>query len=446
MGLPIQTSLLPKNNLVVNYDFSKSTSYTRGGTTVTNIAGSGNAILANNPNFMNSLGLVMFNSANQQYVMSPNLRTYFKSLNSSVQNSFTISLWIYPTGLNGVIVSEHDSQTLNTGFEYPNIEVINGIIKYRVFSGTDFSASSAIVLNQWYHIALVYDGSSVKGYLNGILQGTRTYSRTIPVAGQFYGIGSRSNNNMGSGAHGNFHLAQFKIHNLPLTDKEILSEYETRKDEFDYSIHSPSTNSNPTYWGISSAWVGETTFNQDHYTPWLNNTRLGWAAASNDVNQWITLNYDEPAYINGVVVQSRVGGGQLVSKAHVETSLTGSAPWTRVLNNVAVNNTTSPLNDVRLNFPTNTFAKTIRVLPTEWSGHITMRLGMLVKPSNYITDGLVLRLDPANIKSYPGTGTTWNGVNTSSFPFTLNLPTFIRKGFLILTVLTILQFVQTQHS
>ena len=31
-----------------------------------------------------------------------------------------------------------------------------------------------------------------------------------------------------------FNLAQFKIHNLPLTDKEILSEYETRKDEFDY--------------------------------------------------------------------------------------------------------------------------------------------------------------------------------------------------------------------
>ena len=105
----------------------------------------------------------------------------------------------------------------------------------------------------------------------------------------------------------------------------------------------------------------------------------------------------------------------------------GSAPWTRVLTDATVNS--NSLDDVRLNFPSNVFAKSIRILPTLWTNHITMRLGMLVKPSNYITDGLVLRLDPANIKSYPGTGTTWNGVNTSSFPFTLNLPTFIRKGF-----------------
>lgn len=430
MGLPIQASLLPKNNLVVNYDFSKAAGFTRGATTATNLAGtaSGNPTLYNSPIFMNSLGFISFNGSNQ-YLATPNIRTYFKSVNTSTQRSFTMSFWFYPLTATCVVVSELDSHVPSGGWHASNVEILNGFIKYRIWNGPIITSSSAVTLNQWHHIALVYDGTSVKGYLNGVLQGTQAGAREIPPTSQNYAIGASETTNMGAGNYGNFHLAQFKIHNLPLTDKEILSEYETRKDEFDYSIHSPSTNSNPTYWGISSAWVGETTFNQDHYTPWLNNTRLGWAAASNDVNQWITLNYDEPAYINGVVVQSRVGGGQLVSKAHVETSLTGSAPWIRVLNNVAVNNTTSPLNDVRLNFPTNTFAKTIRVLPTEWSGHITMRLGMLIKPSNYITDGLVLCLDPANIKSYPGTGTTWNGVNTSSFPFTLNLPTFIRKGF-----------------
>jgi len=92
--LPIQQSNIPKNNLVVNYDFSKTASFTRGSGTVTNLAGtaSGNGTLYNAPIFMNSLGLISFNGSNQ-YVATPNIRTYFKSVNTSFQKSFTISFW-----------------------------------------------------------------------------------------------------------------------------------------------------------------------------------------------------------------------------------------------------------------------------------------------------------------------------------------------------------------
>ena len=413
IGLPIQTSLLPKNNLVVNYDFSKSTGYTRGSTAVSNIAGtaSGNALLVNAPIFMNSLGLIMLNGTNQ-YLMSPNLRTYFKALNATVQKSFTMSLWIYPTSLNGVVISEHDSQTLNSGYYTSNIELVNGAVRYKVYNSTTIE-STPISLNQWYHIAMVYDGTSVKAYLNGILQGTQIYDRLMPTSTQYYGIGSQTNTNMGSGVYGNFHLAQFKLHNLPLTDFEIQKEYDLRSSELDYTIHSPSTNSNPTYWGVSSAWANETTFSQDHYTPWLNNTRLGWAAAANDLNQWITLNYDEPAYIKGVVIQPRANsGGQFVTKVNIETSATGAAPWTRVLSNAPVS--TSTTNDGNVIFPTSVFAKAVKVLPVDWSNHITLRLGLLAKPNNLVTDGLVLNLDAANIKSYQGTGAVWSDLSSSS--------------------------------
>jgi len=430
MGLPIQTSLLPKNNLVVNYDFSKPAGFTRGATTATNLAGtaSGNPTLYNSPIYMNSLGFISFNGSNQ-YLATPNIRTYFKSVNTSTQRSFTLSFWFYPLTATGVVVSELDSHVPSGGWHATNVEILNGFIKYRIWNGPIITSSSAVSLNQWHHIALVYDGTSVKGYLNGVLQGTQAGAREIPPTSQNYAIGAGETTNMGAGNYGNFHLAQFKIHNLPLTDKEILSEYETRKDEFDYTIHSPSTNSNPTYWGISSAWIGETTFSQDHYTPWLNNTRLGWAASANDANQWITLNYDEPAYVKGVVVQGRANNGaQWVSKAHVETSLTGSAPWTRVLTDATVNS--NSLDDVRLNFPSNVFTKSIRILPTLWTNHITLRLGMLVKPNNYINDGLVLRLDPANIKSYQGTGATFKDLTTNVSDFTLvGSPTYNPNGF-----------------
>ena len=430
IGLPIQTSLLPKSNLVVNYDFSKSASYTRGSSSVTNIASntSGVATLVQSPVFFNSLGFVSFNGTNQ-YLISPNLRSYFKSVNSTTQKSFTMSLWIYPTSSNGVIVSEHGSQTLNSGYYTSNIELVNGFIKYKVYDGTPVT-STLINLNQWYNVAMVYDGASLKGYLNGVLQGTQSYDRIIPPSSQNYGIASQSGTNMGSGVFGNFSLSQFKLFNLPLTDFEIQKEYDLRSSELDYTIHSPSTNSSPTYWGVSSAWANETTFSQDHYTPWLNNTRLGWAAAANDLNQWITLNYDEPAYIKGVVIQPRSNsGGQFVTKVNIETSATGAAPWTRVLSNAPVS--TSTTNDGNVIFPTSVFAKAVKVLPVDWSNHITLRLGLLAKPNNLVTDGLVLNLDAANIKSYQGTGATFKDLSTYSSDFTLvGSPTYDANGFL----------------
>jgi hypothetical protein len=430
MGLPIQTSLLPKNNLVVNYDFSKSTGFTRGATTATNLAGtaSGNPTLYNVPIFMNSLGFISFNGSNQ-YLATPNLRTYFKTVNSSVQRSFTMSFWFYPITATSVLVSELDSHVPSGGWHASNIEIINGFIKYRIWNGPIVTSATSVNLNQWHHIALVYDGTSVKGYLNGILQGTQAGAREIPPTSQNYAIGAGETTNMGTAAYGNFHLSQFKIHNLPQTDKEILQEYESRKDEFDYTIHSPSTNSNPTYWGISSAWVGETTFSQDHFTPWLNNTRLGWAASANDANQWITLNYDEPAYIKGVVIQPRANSGnQFVTKVHVETSLTGAAPWTRIVSDVTLG--TNITDDARVLFPTSVYAKSVKVIPVTWTNHITMRLGAIVKPNNLISDGLVLRLDPANIKSYQGTGATFKDLTTNLLDFTLvGSPTYNVNGF-----------------
>jgi hypothetical protein len=433
IGLPIQQSVLPKNSLVVNYDFSKSATFTRGGTTVTNIAGtaSGNATIYNSPIFMNSLGFVSFNGSNQ-YLATPNLKTYFKSVNTSVQKSFTMSFWFYPITSTGVLISELDSHTPSGGWHASNIEIINGFIKYRIWNGPIVTSITPVNLNQWYHIAMVYDGTSVKGYLNGILQGTQAGAREIPTSSQIYAIGAGETTNMGTGTYGNFSLSQFKLHNLPLTDKDVLVEYESRKDEFDYTIHSPSTNSNPTYWSISSAWAGETTFSQDHFTPWLNNTRLGWAAGVNDLNQWITLNYDAAASIKGIVVQGRANnGGQWVTKANIETSLTGAAPWTRVLSNVNIN--TNSTDDVRINFPSPVFTKFVRVLPTEYNNHITLRMGLLVKPNTSTSDNLVLHYNPGMTESYSGTGTSLidlsgNGLNGTMSNLSYSNPAFTFNG------------------
>jgi hypothetical protein len=427
--LPIQQSNIPKNNLVVNYDFSKTASFTRGSGTVTNLAGtaSGNGTLYNAPIFMNSLGLISFNGSNQ-YVATPNIRTYFKSVNTSFQKSFTMSFWFYPIASTGVLVSELDSQTPSGGWHASNIEMVNGYLKYRIWNGSIVTSTSAVNLNQWYHVAMVYDGTSVKGYLNGVLQGTQAGAREIPTTSQHYAIGAGETTNMGTSAYGNFHLAQFKMFNLPFTDFDVVQEYESRKSEFDYTIHSPSTNSNPSYWSVSSVWAGETTFSQTHYTPWLNNTTLGWAAGVNDANQWINLNYDTPAYIKGVVFQPRANSeNQFVTKVHVESSLTGAAPWTRVVSDVPVS--TSVTEEAKVLFPTSIFTKYIKVIPVLWTNHITMRMGLLVKPNTSTSDNLVLHYNPSMTESYPGSGTSLVDLSGNGLTGTMSNLSYTNPAF-----------------
>jgi hypothetical protein len=423
IGLPIQHSMRPKSNLVVNYDFSKPASFTRGNSFATNIAASGNASVVNAPIFMNSLGFIELDGVNE-YLVTPNVRPYFKSVNSSVQKSFTMSLWVYPSALNGVIVSELDSQTPSSGFHATNIEIVNGFIKYRVWDSPIITSSLALNLNRWYHIAMVYNGTAVKAYLNGVLQGTQTAARDIPSIAQNYAIGASETTYMGSGVYGKFNLAQFKLYNLPLSDLDILQEYLARKDEFDYTIHSPSTNTNPTYWSVSSAWNSETTFSQQHYTPWINNTTLGWAAGTNDANQSITLSYDAPTTIKGIVTQGRANnGGQWVTTAHIETSPNGVAPWTRVISNATLNS--NSIDDARVLFPTPVFAKAVRILPVGWINHITMRLGLLLKPIDYTTSNLTLYYNPTMTESYSGSGTTINDLAGNGTTATLyNTPAY----------------------
>jgi hypothetical protein len=421
IGLPIQRSILLKNSLVVNYDFSQSSSFSRASSTVANIAGtaSGNAFVANGPSFMNSLGYVSFDGSTQ-YLVTPNLRTYFKSVNSSVQKSFTMSFWFYPTATSGVLVSELDSQTPSSGWHASNIELVNGVINYRVWSSVTPVVSSAITLNQWYHVALVYDGTSFKGYLNGVLQGAQSFVREIPTASQNYAIGAGESTSIGTTVYGKFNLAQFKMYNLPLSDYEISMDYGLRKSEFDYIVHSPTSNTNPTYWSVSSAWNSTTgstgspdPFGTNHFTPWLNSA-LGWAAQTLDsVNQFIALNYDEPVYIKGVVVQPRASsGGQWVKTAHIETSLNG-VNYTRLLYSVPL--ISSITDDNYIKFTNPVFTKYIKLIPTVWNNHITLRMGLLVKQntSSIVSNGLVLNLDPANSKSYQGSGSTLYDLTTS---------------------------------
>jgi len=142
--------------------------------------------------------------------------------------------------------------------------------------------------------------------------------------------------------------------------------------------HSPSTNANPMYWSASSIWVNDPFnggVNYPHFSPWINSYQ-GWSAATNDANQYIVLNYSTPAYITGILTQGRQNTSQWVKAATIEVSLDG-INWRTVLTNTLLNTDQTTIKTTL--FPNVEYAQYVRVRPTDWANHITMRLGLLIK-------------------------------------------------------------------
>jgi hypothetical protein len=144
-------------------------------------------------------------------------------------------------------------------------------------------------------------------------------------------------------------------------------------------VHSPSTNSNPTFWSASSVWAGDVfgAYNgtYGHYTPWLNSVQA-WSAGIADYNQWIVLNYNIPAYITGIQTQGRQNMGQWVTNAKIETSL-DNITWKTINTNATMNNDQTTI--VNVLFPNVEYAQYVRVTPTGFYVHPSMRMGLLIK-------------------------------------------------------------------
>lgn len=145
--------------------------------------------------------------------------------------------------------------------------------------------------------------------------------------------------------------------------------------------HSPSTNSNPTYWSASSVWPPSNPdgfnggVNTPHYSPWLNSYQA-WSAGVADYNQWIVLNYNIPTYITGIQTQGRQNMAQWVTTAKIEVSIDG-VTWKTVKENATMNSDQTTI--INVLFPNVEYAQYVRVTPTGFLGHPSMRMGLLIK-------------------------------------------------------------------
>jgi hypothetical protein len=227
------TTAIVKDGLVLCLDAANTKSYPSSGSVWYDSSGlANNGTLTNSPTFTSSsLGEISLNGTTQ-YAAFGNKFNY--------TNNITLCSWVYLTayaaaGGDRTIMTKAESgayflsiqTSAGGGSAYFFWEGYMGGA-YRALTGT-----TPVSLNKWYFVAATYDGSNLKLYLNGTLDGTLAYSGNFTITSQPFCLGVNPGTTYGSYFAGK--IAHASVYDRALTFNEISQNYNATRTRFGIS-------------------------------------------------------------------------------------------------------------------------------------------------------------------------------------------------------------------
>ena len=225
------------DGLVLNLDAGFDPSYPTTGTTWYDLSGNSyNGALTNGPTF---------SSANSGSIVFDGVDDYVDCGNPSVlrPSVFTSITWIYNTDSDGrqqgVFCSY--SELMVAGFFY---QIWNSPHKVRYVLGantgggaglyTDITGTITINLNTWYQIAVTYDGTTMKSYVNGSLDINTNPSNGLgyDAANNKVIIGGTYTKSSGVVSRFKGNISNSFMYNRALSAAEVLQNYNAQKSRF----------------------------------------------------------------------------------------------------------------------------------------------------------------------------------------------------------------------
>lgn len=222
-GIPIVT-----NGLILHYDAGNSVSYPGSGAVIGDLSPSSNTgILGGSPTYNTNYGGTLVFDGVVQYIQ-PQTRP-------TLTNQMTIEIWC---NLDTVVSNdkwlvgvEYSYRILynGTGLQFVVQTTNNGWYS----AGTFAIATTTSHINNNCHIAVTYNGSRLKFYINGILVNTTSTnisgnlnSNTNPYLIMFDGSGTAGID------YGKGKIYQNRLYNIALSDAEILNNFNANKSKF----------------------------------------------------------------------------------------------------------------------------------------------------------------------------------------------------------------------
>lgn len=108
------------------------------------------------------------------------------TLNFSAKKVFTVEFWVYGTGYTGDTILS----TRNSGVYSPFLVGQSRSLIGNASLNNWTVLNAAIPLNQWAHVALVFDGTNIKEYVDGVKTGGTVTHPSWPSVNNFLIIGN----------------------------------------------------------------------------------------------------------------------------------------------------------------------------------------------------------------------------------------------------------------
>ena len=174
------------------------------------------------------------------YIRSPNLIS-----DIGTPDTFTAGAWVKPTA-GGVVLNITSSTTPSTGYFFSALEFVEAggkpVPHFGLWSGVTGITSdtgSALEYNTWYHMVLTYDGTTMKGYINGSQVATATVAYDSLADGgetTYYLLWGASAlpTNMGDGTYYNGNMGEIRTYSSNITADQVLANYNATKSRYGY--------------------------------------------------------------------------------------------------------------------------------------------------------------------------------------------------------------------
>ena len=224
--------------LILRYEMGLTSSYVGYGTSVVDLVGNSNATLVNDPVYSIN-GYINFDGVNDYLSTNTSLNSKLSPVNISTIISHFV--WVYPKD-NGVIVTEIGQTTPNILWHDSQIEIVAGNLKFGLWTSGGLSSLDSSISTpfyNWYYFGLTYDGTTMRGYVNGQLAGTKNLSRSTPYilgnTGLHYAIGAADSTSLGDGTAAKIKLGSFHVYNTALSNQQIINNYNATKSDYIYT-------------------------------------------------------------------------------------------------------------------------------------------------------------------------------------------------------------------
>ena len=233
---PGTSSIEDDANLQIKYSLDEYDSYPGSGNTIYDQIGT-----AQNGGITNNSGVATDSSGNKYLTISQANSSVIASAGTTQGTTQSIFLWIYPSDSNsdgiadgGVVYNENGS---GGGWHDPQIEVVNGKVRFNRWSSTGYNAispnpyeSSNLAPNQWHLVGFTGTLTQITGYINGTALSTASqpWSRNGGLITHKIG-GSDSITNLGDGTNGDFRFNSFYLFNKALSSAEVTALYNYTK-------------------------------------------------------------------------------------------------------------------------------------------------------------------------------------------------------------------------